>query len=118
MEVNVIEKQCLAKTGISIKLNNSECVSIKHVADVVINAVEKTIDETKKKVVDDKQKYKQATDVPVVIDLNTAMRIAWLLGKFIINYESKLFDNVDKMSLATLAIINGEQNELIQEEPF
>lgn len=115
MKINVIEKQCLAKTGLSIEFSNSECASIEHVADVVNNAIEKAIDEAKKKVTDN-SRYKQASDVPVVINLNTAMRITWLLGNFVTNRESGLFDNADNMSLVTLAEINGEQNELTQTE--
>lgn len=112
MKVSVIEKQCLAKTGLSIEFSNSECASIERVADVVNNAIENATKEAKKKAAGDNERYKQATDVPVVVNLNTAIRIAWLLGNFVANRESGLFGNADNMSLATLAEINGEVNEL------
>lgn len=117
MKINVIEKQCLAKTGLSIEFSNSECVSIERVADVVNNAIEKAIDEAKKKAIGVDNRYKQAADVPVVINLSTAMRITWLLGNFVTNRESGLFANADNMSLVTLAEINGEQNELTPKNP-
>ena len=115
MKVNVIEKQCLAKTGLAIEFSNNECASIEHVADVINNAIEKAIDKAKKNVVDSKKNYKQATDIDVTINLNTAMRITWLLGNFITNRESALFGNADNMALVTLAEINGENKPTSEE---
>lgn len=115
MKVNVIEKQCLAKTGLAVEFSNSECVSIEHVADVINNAIEKAIDKAKKNVVDNKKNYKQATDIDVTINLNTAMRITWLISNLIINRESALFGNADNMALVTLAEINGENKSTSEE---
>lgn len=110
MKIQIIEKECVAKTGISVELSNSECASIEHVADVINNAIENAVDKAKKNVIDSKKNYKQATDIDVTINLNTAMRVTWLLGNFITNRESALFGNADTMALVTLAEINGENS--------
>lgn len=122
MKVNVIEKQCLAKTGLSIEFSNSECVSIERVANKLNDAVEKAVKQAEQIVSANKESgcspatYKQPADVPVVINLDMAMRIHWLLGNFVNSRESDLFCSADNISLVTLAEINGEKNELTNEE--
>ena len=115
MKINVIEKQCLAKVGLSIEFSNSECSSIERVANTVNDSIIKAVEESKIIVEHGKEKgarYADATKVPVVINLETATRIAWLLGNFVTNRESALFGSADNMSLVTLAEINGEMHEL------
>ena len=123
MKINVIEKQCLAKVGLSIEFSNSECSSIERVANKLNDAVKKAVKQAEQMVSANKESgcspatYKQPADVPVVINLDMAMRICWLLGNFANSRESDLFVNADNMSLVTLAEINGEQSELTELSP-
>lgn len=118
MKINVIEKQCLAKVGLSIEFSNSECSSIERVANAVNDSIVKAVEQSKTIVESGKEegvRYADATKVPVVINLETATRIAWLLGNLVMSRESALFGSADNMSLVTLAEINGEMNELTNE---
>lgn len=120
MKINVIEKQCLAKVGLSVEFSNSECVSIERVANKLNDAVEKAVETAEQTVSANKENYfpatyKQPADVSVVINLNLAMRIHWLLSNFVSTRESDLFVNADNMALEKLAKINGEKNESTNE---
>lgn len=109
MKVNVIEKECTARVGLAIEFSNSECSSIERVANTVNDSIIKAVEHGKEEGV----RYADATKVPVLIDLETATRIAWLLGNFVHNTRSALFANADNMANVTLAEINGDINELV-----
>lgn len=112
MKINVVEKECKARVGLAIEFSNSECSTIERVANKFNDAIEKSIEQAKTIASQAKDRYSDASKVPVVIDLETANRIAWLLGNCVHNTTSSLFCNADNMALVTLAEINGEQNEL------
>lgn len=116
MKVNVIEKECMAIVGLAIEFSNSECSSIERVANTVNDSIIKAVEQSKTIVEHGKEegvRYANATKVPVLIDLETATRIAWLLGNFVHNTGSALFANADNMAIVTLAEINGDLNELV-----
>lgn len=123
MKVNIIEKECVARAGLAIEFSNSECSSIERVANVLNSAVEKAVDQAKQIVEHGKEtkpkeniRYSTCAKVPVLIDLETATRISWLLGNLVHNSSSDLFKNADNMALTTLSQINGEENELSEGE--
>lgn len=119
MKIQIIEKECVAKVGLSIEFSNSECVAIEKVADKLNTKIVEKVESAKKA-----QKISLQNDVKGVvaplkadelsvhIDLETAMRISWLLGNFIRNNNSGLFSNADNLCLETMAEINQEHNEL------
>ena len=115
MKVNIVEKECMARVGLTIEFSNSECSSIERVANTLNDAISKASEQAKQIVEHGKEKnvrYSQTTKVPVLIDLETAMRVSWLLGQLIHKVDSALFTNADNLALVTLAEINGEKNEL------
>lgn len=123
MKVNTVEKECMARVGLAIEFSNSECSSIERVANVLNNAVDKAVDQAKQIVEHGKEtkprgdiRYSACSKVPVLIDLETATRISWLLGNLVHNSSSSLFADADKMALITLSDINGEKNELSERE--
>lgn len=113
MKVNVIEKECTARVGLAIEFSNSECSSIERVVNAVNDAIAKAVEQSKTIVEHGKEEYADTTKVPVLIDLETATRIAWLLGNFVHKTESALFANADNMAIVTLAEINGNLHELV-----
>lgn len=113
MKIQIIEKECVAKVGLSIEFSNSECVAIEKVADKLNAVMVERIDRAKKAQADSSDLKKlDASELFVHIDLETAMRISWLLGNFVRNNDSGLFSKADNLCLVTMAEINQEHNEL------
>ena len=119
MKVQVIEMACTAKVGLAIEFSNSECASIEKVADKLNTTIEekvKTAAKAQKTSLENDVEGivmpLQADELFIHIDLETAMRISWLLGNFVRNNDSGLFNTADNMCLETMAQINQKSNEL------
>jgi hypothetical protein len=92
MQIKVIEKECVAKTGIQVEFSNSECRAIERVKDQVSSAIA-SLKCNMQCVIEKQGKFpKEAIEkMTISIDLNTAMRIEWLLDNFVHKSESNLF---------------------------
>lgn len=114
MKIQVIEKECVAKVGLSVEFSNSECASIKDVKTRVSDAIENAVKEATAYTEAPRtgQKFKSPSEITVKVDLETAMRIDWLLSNFVRKEDSGLFCTADNLCLTTMAEINHEENEL------
>ena len=119
MKIQIIEKECVAKTGISIEFSNSEQNAIDAVNRKVADSIDKAVEQSTTIVQHSQNEkgnyevtYENASKVPVLIDLETAMRIHWLLNNFVHKNDSGLFNTADNLCLTKLAEINHEVNEL------
>lgn len=116
MKIQVIEKECTARVGLSAEFSNSECASIKDVKTHVSDAIERAITEARAytEASQTNQKFKSPSEITVKVDLETAMRIDWLLSNFIRKEDSDLFCTADNLCLTKMAEINHEETELTQ----
>lgn len=113
MKIQIIEKECVAKVGLSVEFSNSECASIEKVADKLDSEIYAVVKRaTKQQEASDTIVPLKAEELFVHIDLETAMRINWLLGNFTRSKDSDLFNTADNLCLTTMAEINHEENEL------
>lgn len=113
MKIQIIEKECVARTGISIEFSNSEQSAIQTVGNKLTDAIDKATEEATKFTEASQLDTKlDAAHVTVKIDLETAMRIQWLLGNFVHKSDSGLFNTADNACIETMARINHEDNEL------
>ena len=112
MKVNIVEKECVARVGLAIEFSNSECSSIERVANKLNDAVEKSVEQAKTIALQVETRYADTTKVSVLIDLETAMRVSWILGQMCHKTDSALFANADNTALVILSEINGDQDEL------
>lgn len=116
MKINVIEKECVAKVGLSVEFSNSECASIKDVKMRVNDAIERAVNGATAYTgaSQTNRKFKSPSEITVEVDLETAMRIDWLLSNFIRKEDSGLFCTADNLCLTKMAVINHEETELTQ----
>ena len=93
MKVTIVEKECVAKTGIQVEFSNSECRAIERVKDQVSSAIASLKCNIQCVIEQQQGKFpKEAIEkMTISIDLNTAMRIEWLLDNFVHKSESNLF---------------------------
>lgn len=113
MKIQIIEKECTARVGLSIEFSNSEQRAIETVGNKLGEAIDKAEEESKNFVKASQTDTKlDVSHVTVKIDLETAMRIHWLLGNCVNKNESGLFNTADNACIEAMARINGNDNEL------
>ena len=116
MKVQIVEKECTAKVGISVEFSNSEIDSLVRIALKLDGKIE---EECKKahqfiKASQTGAKYNESDEIPVEVDLKTLTRISWLLDKITNNRVRKpsdLFNEADGDYLVTLESINNREEE-------
>lgn len=111
MKVQNVEKECVAKTGISVEFSNSEIDSIIRLVLRLDNAIEDKCREAHAFVEASETgtKYEETDKIPVEISLKEAIRIAWLLDAITMNKAHKpsdLFNQADAGYLARIDDIN------------
>lgn len=116
MKVQIVERECSAKVGISIEFSNSEIDSLVRIALKLDNKIEEKCKDAHQfvKASETGAKYNESDDIPVVVDLKTLIRISWLLDKITngkVRKPSDLFNEADGDYLATLESINNREEE-------
>lgn len=111
MKIQIVEKECVAKTGISIEFSNSEIDSIIRLAYQLDNAIK---DKCRKahafvEASETGETYEETDKIPVEISLKEAVRISWLLDTITMGKARKpsdLFNQADADYAATINDIN------------
>lgn len=116
MKVQTIEKECVAKTGISIEFSNSEIDSLVRIALVVDNKIEECREEAHNFIKASKTgtQYKESDDISVKVDLKTLSRISWLLDRMTgnrVHNPSELFNEADAYYWSMFKDINTKEEE-------
>lgn len=114
MKVQTIEKECVAKTGISIEFSNSEIDSIVRLLLVLDDKIEKGCKTSRSLQTAAGKQYKNTEEIPVSVDLKTLVRISWLLDKITYGRTRKpsdLFNDADASYLVTVQSINSQEGE-------
>lgn len=111
MKVQNVEKECVAKTGISVEFSNSEIDSIIRLVLRLDNAIEDKCREahTFVEASETGEKYEETDKIPVIISLKEAVRISWLLDAITMSRARKpsdLFNQADADYLAKIDDIN------------
>lgn len=110
MVIEVIERECVAKVGLSTQLTNEEIESVVQVVRTVDKAIEDGCEELKKaRMPENKKEYTEADKLAVKIDLSTLIRIHWLLDTITDHRATKpsnLFNDADIAYSHTLCEIN------------
>ena len=116
MKVQIVERECTAKVGISVEFSNSEIDSLVRIALKLDDKIEEKCKEVHNyiKASQTGVKYNESDEIPVEIDLKTLARISWLLDKITdgrVRKPSNLFNDADSDYLATLESINNREEE-------
>ena len=116
MKVQIVEKECTAKVGISVEFSNSEIDSLVRIALELDDKIEEQCRESHAFIKSSElgTKYKESDKISVKVDLKTLTRISWLLNKITngrVRNPSDLFNEADGDYLATLASINNREEE-------
>lgn len=116
MKVQIVEKECTAKVGISVEFSNSEIDSLVRIALKLDDKIEAECKEAHAfiKSSETGAKYNESDGLSVKVDLKTLTRISWLLDKITngrVRNPSDLFNEADGDYLATLASINNREEE-------
>ena len=116
MKVQIVERECTAKVGISIEFSNSEIDSLVRMALKLDDKIEEQCKEahTFIKASETDAKYKMSDEIPVKIDLKTLTCISWLLDKITngrARKPSDLFSEAYADYAATLEAINNREEE-------
>lgn len=116
MKVQIVEKNCTAKVGISVEFSNSEIDSLIRIALKLDDKIEEKCKEAHNyiKASQTGVGYNESDEIPVEVDLKTLARISWLLDKITngrVRNSSDLFNDADSDYLATLESINNRGEE-------
>lgn len=108
MKVQVIERECTAKVGLSTELSNDEVDSIVDLVKEINRTIDKGVKE-KKRTTTNNREYTENDRIIVGVELKTLVRIHWLLDTMTDSRSRKasgLFDVADVNYSETLCKIN------------
>ena len=116
MKVQVVERECMAKVGVSIEFSNSEIDSLIRIALKLDDKIEEQCKEAHAFIKSSETgvKYKESDELFVRVDLKTLTCISWLLDKITngrVRNPSDLFNEAYGNYLATLESINNREGE-------
>lgn len=96
MKVQDVRKECLATTGLSVELSNSEIGSISRLLWTVDNAIETGINQAIKIAKPTGKQYDFEDEIPVSIDLRSLKKVQWLLVQLTRTNFSDLFNEANR----------------------
>lgn len=95
MKVQDVKKECLATTGLSVELSNSEIGSIDKLLWTVDNAIEIGVNQAIKIAKAAGKQYDFEDEIPVSIDLRSLKKVQWLLTQLTRTNRSDLFNEAN-----------------------
>jgi hypothetical protein len=107
MKVQNVKKECLAIVGLSVEFSNAEVSSLDHLRTPVENAIKHGKETAKAAAMETGKKYNTAEEVECTIDLESLVRIKWLLTQLTPSMGSELFDQADYDCADMCAYINN-----------
>lgn len=114
MKVQVVERECTAKVGVSVEFSNSEIDSIVRLALSLDDAIEKGCKTSASIAKAANKPYGLSDKIPVAVDLKHLVRIAYLLDKITdsrVHNTSGLFNDADVTYGSVLESINNQGEE-------
>lgn len=106
MKVQDVKKECLATTGLSVELSNSEIGSIDKLLWTVDNAIETGINQAIKVAKAANKQYDLEDEIPVSINLRSLKKVQWLLVQLTRTNHSDLFNEANREFEADVNSIN------------
>lgn len=106
MKVQDVKKECLATTGLSVELSNSEIGSIDRLLWEVDNAVETGVNQTIKIAKAAGKQYDFEDEIPVSIDLRSLKKVQWILAQLTRTNHSDLFNEANRKFEMEVSVIN------------
>jgi len=106
MKVQDVKKECLATTGLSVELSNSEIGSIDKLLWTVDNAVETGVNQIIETAKAAGKQYDFEDEIPVSIDLRSLKKVQWLLSQLTRTNHSDLFNEANREFEVEVSVIN------------